>query len=1028
MRRRNLKRSLTAFALAAAMAVSIAPAVPASAETVKVSEVTQTGAATVAAPSLSLKESRMSGQTTTSWTFTRSNVPEPVKEEVTEGNVVDNAKYTNTYNYTMYILVFDQGDRTKPVLGSMYTDDFGRRVIDGGEFSFGYTDPAKADKDTFEFTLSSGDMTPGKKDVVAYIWDQYAFNKDNKAAYDAAKAAYDTALKAYQDGGSVGDAPEYPDSYSWKDYVSKADYFVPSAAVTIDVGLEANVSTTVTSTSVKLSMGTSSATGYEIYRKEGKKYIKVATVASRVYEDKGLLSKTTYSYKVRPYYVNDINNTTYYGSYTTVEATTNGSALNLKAKVNSKNKVDLSWKKVTGATKYQIYRLDTSSNRSTVSKGDGNGFSSYKLIATVKKSKKKYTDKTVLTNRSYSYYVRAVLSKAAKKDKENGVEQTADVSIAFGTPTVINSYKDANGNTTVEWEKVYGADGYLVEKYVTVYKPSVHTRYDDDMDENVDDFYDAAGGYIYTKKVDGTPKHIYKIQPDAIGVVRLYSVYTDSTGAETISGTPSNYKVDAANNVYTGDDNNKNYQWKLDASGVVYEIDNDTADIVYVVDYEKTDWQTYKNLGKNTTSIKLPAECVETPNKTFVTSIDYRIKAYKGTAYSGSVSITTEYSAGTLNKVTAATTTNGIKVTWTPVAGAAYYRVYRIPTAALVKNNDIGGYINAGNQVTEYVGATTPVAVDVAAWNAAVDASEAQYKAAQEAYIKDTTGTVKSPKYNDYLHKDDDKLKDNKTYHYQNYSYTRSLFTDADAATGIVDYCGDLYKGSSWGKNYNEENDPNTGAPKNVWEYSYSPIVQDDNVVKSTPKAGVSYTYYVVAYIATAKTAADYRKSNYYASTRTDDYVLINEHNVSAYNMAVVGPQTDNKAYGTAAVVLGSEDFKDLKGTTCAVKTVGTACYTAKKAAGKPTLKSVKASKGKVTITIKKKVSGADYYKVYRSTKKNGKYTSVGVTGSAKTLKLVDSGAVKGKTYYYKVVSVVKNEANGELESKASAIKKVKAK
>ena len=348
-----------------------------------------------------------------------------------------------------------------------------------------------------------------------------------------------------------------------------------------------------------------------------------------------------------------------------------------------------------------------------------------------------------------------------------------------------------------------------------------------------------------------------------------------------------------------------------------------------------------------------------------------------------------------------------------------------MPTAALVKNNDIGGYINEDNQIVEYVGAKTPVAVDVAAWNSAVDASEAQYKAAVEAANKDTTGNVKYPEYDDYLHKSD-KLKDNKQYFYQNYSYTRSIFTNADAAAGIIDYCGDIYEGYDLYKNYKEETDDKGAVTKAEWEYYSYPVVEADNVRKSAAKAGVSYTYYVKAVMATPKTAADYGKTA--SSKHTDDYYIIDNQNVSAYNMSVVGPQTTNKAYGMAAVSLDEGDFKDVMSSTKAVKTVGTACFTTKKAAGKPALKSAKAAKGKVTITIKKKVAGADYYKVYRSTKKKGKYTSVGITKNAKTLKLVDSGVTKGKTYFYKVVSVVKNEADGEIESKASAVKKVKAK
>ena len=269
------------------------------------------------------------------------------------------------------------------------------------------------------------------------------------------------------------------------------------------------------------------------------------------------------------------------------------------------------------------------------------------------------------------------------------------------------------------------------------------------------------------------------------------------------------------------------------------------------------------------------------------------------------------------------------------------------------------------------------------------------------------------------------KLDEKKSYHYQNYSYARDVFPAG--TTSILDYCGELYC-----SNYNNapvedirnkfDSKGRTSIVKSAnLKYTYDPIVDDDDVVDSDLKAGISYTYYIVAYMATPKTKVDYDN----LSQMSDDYVLKLNTTVSAYN------QKDTVAslneYGQEQTLVTADDFKYAK-STVGCKSLGTATFTNVNAPSKPTLKKVKASKGKVTVTIKKKVKNADYYKVYRATKKKGKYTSVGVTKNAKTLKVVDNSTTKGKTYFYKVVAVKKNEANGEVESKVSAIKKVKAK
>ena len=888
------------------------------------SEVTKSGV-TFVTPAPTLKvENVANGQVATSWKVTVSDVPAPIK---------DAAGYTKR-SYKTEVLIFDKGDRMKPLNGSSYVNKNGTIVYDVNDnYTFSYQNPEWSDIRENIVTFDGGNYTPGQKEIVAYMFDAAAY----QAAYDAYTASTDVNAV----------------------YPLESDYWVASAPAEITVSNEASVSTTVTSTSVQLSLTAGSInTGYEIYRQVGKKYVQIATITSDVYMDKGLTSKTTYSYKVRPYYKDAKTGVVTYGKEGFVEATTKGSALNLIANVNKKNKVILKWQKVKGAKKYEIYRRDTISDSSEVKKGQYNGYATYKKIATVKKAK--FTDKKVQKNRNYQYEVRAVIAKdkKVKGDKDTYVRDSVVASIMFGAIDVNAEYADANGNKTVEWQKVYGATGYIVEKYA----------------------YDAT-----TKK---------------------------------------------------------------------------------------SAWVTVQSLPASATKTTLPAEVsMNADGSVRSTTTAYRIKAVSAAGNSSAYEVSVTKKNGNVDSVTATATANGIQVSWSPVAGAAYYRVYRVRTDALFNNKDIGAYATQyGTRVTEYVGATTPVAVDVAAWNAAVDASIAAYKADVNA------------EYSKYLH-EDDKLNANATYHYQNYAYAQNMFT----TTSILDYFGDIYSAGSGSMSIKTAVKGADGkANATEWSYSFDPTVADSQVLSTPedgrPQAGVDYTYYVEAVMATAKTADDYAKDNdstvsivneeaynaalakynedkakydaYWAATSEErenmtkpsypdlpfrseytENVPLNAASIAApyttqlvYNTAVTGPKASDAEYLTTPVAkVSSYNYKNEMGTTAGVKKVGSASVTAvQPIKAKVKIKSIKASKGKVTLKVKK-VAGADCIKIYRSTKKKGKYTVAGIAKN-NGKKFTDKGVQKGKKYYYKVVPVVKNEAGADVEGKASKVKAVKVK
>lgn len=323
------------------------------------------------------------------------------------------------------------------------------------EYNYFYSDSDRDDcslSKGSEFTLDVSKYAPGTYYVTATLYDGVGYNRD----YNAYQAYMKSDNKV---PGEIKYCPDYKEYYSGE-----------SAPVAITVTGGASISTAVTSTSVQLDLtGIGKASGYEIYRKAGKKFVKIATTSKATYTDKGLTSKTKYTYKVRPYYYDTVTKAKTMGAYTQVSTTTNGSALNLKAQVKGKKNVVLNWTKVKGATKYEIYRSAVSSSATMTKKGQTNAYYGEELIATVKKSKKKYVDKKATSGESYVYTVRAVVANSDKKSskKKLDVEDAKSVSLKFGKVDTISLGDEivkADGSKTIQWAKVSGATGYVVEK------------------------------------------------------------------------------------------------------------------------------------------------------------------------------------------------------------------------------------------------------------------------------------------------------------------------------------------------------------------------------------------------------------------------------------------------------------------------------------------------------------------------------------------------------------------------------------
>ncbi|MCX4319436.1 glucosaminidase domain-containing protein [Lachnospiraceae bacterium 38-14] len=198
----------------------------------------------------------------------------------------------------------------------------------------------------------------------------------------------------------------------------------------------------------------SNAEGYEIYRstKKDSGYKKIASLRRNAdkYTDKSVKAGKKYYYKVVT--VGKLNGKKITSGYSNPVS---NRALS-RVKISSANStledaVKIKWKKVTGATKYKIYRA-------TSSKG------SYKHIATVKsngKDTQSYTDKKVTGGKNYYYKVQAYSSSdgiiaAGKGDKSEYKKATLNYAI-MGKSTV----------TVDQMVKFYNMSG---KKYPSIYK------------------------------------------------------------------------------------------------------------------------------------------------------------------------------------------------------------------------------------------------------------------------------------------------------------------------------------------------------------------------------------------------------------------------------------------------------------------------------------------------------------------------------------------------------------------------------
>lgn len=176
--------------------------------------------------------------------------------------------------------------------------------------------------------------------------------------------------------------------------------------------------------SVKISWSKAKNTKkYRVYQGTSKsgKYKSIGTTSKRTFVKKGLVTGKTYYYKVRGINGSKLGKVSKAKSVKPKLKT----VTSLKGKGASSNSISLSWKKVSGAKGYQVYRA-------TSAKGK------YKKIKTTTKTS--YKNSGLSKNKSYYYKVRAY-RKVGKKYVYSSFTKPVGKKLVVSSNTSLNSIR-----------------------------------------------------------------------------------------------------------------------------------------------------------------------------------------------------------------------------------------------------------------------------------------------------------------------------------------------------------------------------------------------------------------------------------------------------------------------------------------------------------------------------------------------------------------------------------------------------------
>lgn len=295
----------------------------------------------------------------------------------------------------------------------------------------------------------------------SYAWIKSYIDTDSLNKCGIWIARYNNTTTSNSKSGSAYEDVPYDYDFWQYSSVSKvsgytgnldANFWYKDTAIKT-TGLKAEAASASGPVTLSWSKAAADVTGYRIYRYDATadKYVYLKSTKSRSYSDEDVSSGKTYQYKVRCYWT--IGGTNYYGNYSSVVSVTTPPAKvsNVDTEKKSSTYLTLSWKKVSGASGYRVYKYNTDTK-------------TYEKVTTIASgSTTSYKVTGLASATEYQFKVRAY----KKTDDGNLWGSNSAVYKESTNPLKTKNLKLSTKSSavTLSWSKVARSSGYAVYRY-----------------------------------------------------------------------------------------------------------------------------------------------------------------------------------------------------------------------------------------------------------------------------------------------------------------------------------------------------------------------------------------------------------------------------------------------------------------------------------------------------------------------------------------------------------------------------------